>query len=108
MFQIAKKSEIKGLQRRKTWRVLSKHFLPKEANVLSGRFVLTLKNVGSIEVKAKARYVAQGHKDKEKREMVQNITTLRQSSTRLISSVAAVKGFQIFAHDFNQAYLESD
>lgn len=39
--------------------------------------------------------------------MVRNITTLRQSLTRLIS-VAAVKGFRIFAHDVKQAYLQSE
>lgn len=93
MFRVAKKAEIKELQRRKTCRVILKHYLPKEENVLRGRFVLTLKNVGSVEKKAKARFVVQGHKDKEEREMVYNITTLRQSSTRLIISVAAVKEF---------------
>ena len=35
------------------------------------------------------------------------MTSLRQSSTRLIISVAAVKGFQIFSHDVAQGYLQS-
>ena len=108
MFNIAKDVEVKGLLKRKTWRVIPKTQLPTGANVLSGRFVLTLKNVGSDTQRAKARFVAQGHRDKEKRVMVDNFTSLRQSSTRLIISIAAVKGFRIFAHDVNQAYLQSE
>lgn len=104
----AKHDEIKGLQRRETWRIIRKRDLPPQANILGGRFVLTLKNLGTNEETAKARYVAQGNRDKEKPHMVHNITTLRQSSTRLIISVAAVKGFRIFAHDVKQAYLQSE
>lgn len=38
----------------------------------------------------------------------QNITNLPQSSRRLIVSVTAVKGFRLFIHDVNQAYLQSE
>ena len=81
MFDIAKDVEVKGTLKRRTWRVIPKKQLPKGANVLSGRFVLTLKNVRSNTERAKARLVAQGHRYKEKRVMVHNITTLCQSST---------------------------
>ena len=108
LFEVAKAEEINGLRKRKTWRVMSQKDHPERANVLSGRFVLTLQNVGTKEEKAKARNVSQGHRDKQKRKMVHNVTSLRQSSTRLIVSVAAVKGFRIFPHDVTQAYLQSD
>lgn len=55
-----------------------------------------------------ARYVAQGHKDKEKGSDVHNVTTLRASSTRILVSVAAIKGFRIFADDVRQAYLRNE
>ena len=58
--------------------------------------------------KAEARYVAQGHREKQKREMVHIVTSLRQSSTGLVISVAAVKGFRLFSHDVSQYYLQSD
>lgn len=67
-----------------------------------------MKNLGVDHEKAKASYVAQGHKDKEKSRLVHNRTTLRQSSIRMIVSVAAVKRFSIFGHDVNQIYLQSD
>lgn len=91
MFETAKKAEIKELQRHKTWPVEPKRDIPEGANTLRGRFVLNLKKVGSVDEKAKACYVVQGNCDKEKREMVHNVTSLRQSSTRLIISVASVK-----------------
>lgn len=73
-----------------------------------GRFVLTLKEFGTHNETPKARYVAQGHMDKEKEFLVHNTTILRQRSIRIIVSFAAVKGYRIFSHDVQQAYLQSD
>lgn len=106
-FENAKADEIDGLSRRGTWKVIKRSELPPKSNVLGGRFVLTLKNFGTKEEKAKARYVAQGHKDREKAFMVHDLSTLHQSSIRLILSVAAIYGFNIFSHDVTQAYLQS-
>ena len=67
-----------------------------------------MKNVGTENKKPKARYVSQVHKDKEKPFIVYNITTLRQSSIKIIVSTAAVRNFRLFSHDVTQAYLQSD
>lgn len=72
-----------------------------------GRFVHTLKHVGSPDEKPKARYVAQGHKDKDKPFVVHNMSTLRQRSTKMLVSTSAVCGFRLFIHDVNQSYLQS-
>ena len=40
--------------------------------------------------------------------MVHNLTTLLQSSIRLILSLTAIKGFRLFNHDVTQAYLQSE
>ena len=89
-----------------------------EAEYFGGRFILALNNAGTDGELAiaialhngllKARYVAQGHRDMDKSYMVHNITNLRQSSTRIIVSVAAIKGFRIFSHDVTQAYFQSE
>lgn len=72
-FQEAKKEEVTGLESRETWRVIRKKDLPECANILEGRFILTLKNLGINREKDKARYVAQGNRDKEKSRMAHNI-----------------------------------
>ena len=68
LFEVAKAEEVNRLRKRRTWRVMLQKDLPERANVLSGRFVLTLKNVGTKEEKAKARYVAQGHRATSRKE----------------------------------------
>ena len=107
-FAEAKQHEINGLMERGTFETVSSDELEKDANILGGRFVCTIKNKGSDKEKAKARYVAQGHRDKEKPYIVHNITTLRQSSVKIVVSTSAVMNFRIFSHDVTQAYLQSD
>lgn len=107
-FQEAKRKEIQGLISRQSWNVVERADLHPKSNILGGRFVLTLKNTDTPNEKPKARYVAQGHRDKEKFHLVHDITTLRQSSIRLIMSLATIKQFDIFSHDVTQAYLQSE
>ena len=107
-FRNAKASEVDGLARRGTWIVVKKKDLPRDANPLGGRFVLTIKGFGTEEEKPKARFVVQGHMDKDKEFMVHNTTNLRQRSVRVIVSFAAVMGHRIFSYDVKQAYLQSE
>ena len=79
---------------------------PKDANILGGRFVCTLKNKETDKEKAKARNVAHGHREKEKPFIVHNVTTLRQSSVKILVSTCAIRNFRSFSHDFTQAYAE--
>ena len=92
---------------RGTWKVILKQNVPKDANKLSGRYFLAIKNVETEKPVFKARFVVQGHRDKDKNIIVHNSTNLRQSSTRLIASLAAVHIFRIWSHDVSQAYLQS-
>ena len=104
----AKRKEIGGLLSRKTWKVVCERDVPTDANIMGGRFVLTLKDVGTDKPFFKARYVVQGHRDKDKDYLVHDSTTLHQHSTKLILSLAAIFGFRIWNQDVTQAYTQSD
>lgn len=107
IIQGARQAEAEGLLKRKVWVAVKRNDLPREANILSGRFVHALKHVGTPKEKGKSRYVVQGHRDKAKSFVVHNLSTLRQRSTKIIVSTSAVRGFRIFSHDVNQSYLQS-
>jgi len=106
-FQAAARDEVDGLLARGAVLPTKRRSVPRGANVIRGRFVFTLKGVGTADERPKARFVAQGHNDKAKPFVVHNLATLRQRSTRLLVSTSAVQRFRLFAHDINQAYLQS-
>jgi hypothetical protein len=66
LFDNAKKKKIAGLIRRGTWKVVWKEELEQDANIMSGRFVVSIKHSGTNEEMLKARFVAQGYRDKAK------------------------------------------
>lgn len=106
-FVEAARKEADGLQERGTFTKVEAAEVPAGANVIGGRFVFTLKHVGTPQEMPKARFVAQGQHDKAKWFVVHNLATMRQRSTRVLVSTAAVLDFRIFGHDITQAYLQS-
>ena len=106
-FATAKKKEIDGLIRRKTWKIVAKEEVPRNANILGGRFVLTIKDSGTSKETYKARYVVQGYADKLKSSLVHDNPTARQFSVKILVGLAAVYGFRLFSTDVTQAYLQS-
>lgn len=77
-FPRANVAELEGLVSKNIWSVVNRRYLPKDANILGARFVLTLKESGSHNKMPKARFVAQGHLEKDKEVPVHNTTNLRQ------------------------------
>jgi len=106
-FREAALKEVGGLRDRGTFTTVREADVPRAANIIGGRFVYTLKQVGTAGECAKARFVAQGHRDKAKWYVVHNLATMRQRSTRLLVSTAANMRWRLFAHDITQAYLQS-
>jgi hypothetical protein len=97
--QAAMKKEIEGIVDKGTWAVTIRFDLSRGANVLSGRFVITIKDIGTERERYKARFVVQGHRDKDKTSMVHHSTTAKQHSTRLLIGLAAIFGCRICTHD---------
>eukprot|EP00168_Porphyra_purpurea_P020863 TRINITY_DN895_c0_g1_i6.p1 TRINITY_DN895_c0_g1~~TRINITY_DN895_c0_g1_i6.p1 ORF type:complete len:1091 (+),score=259.84 TRINITY_DN895_c0_g1_i6:1132-4404(+) len=107
-FKAATRKEVDGLRNRGTFRKVKLKDVPAGANIIGGRIIHTLKNVGTKDEGVKARFVAQGHRDKAKDFVVHNLSTLRHRSIRVLVSTAANLGMRLFAHDITQAYLQSE
>lgn len=88
-----------------TWECEYKSSIPKNANILNCRLVLSIKGCETETTRNKALIVSQGHRDSDKASIVHSGTNILYSSIKLISPVTAIKGFHICSHDFTQAYV---
>ena len=107
-FQKAIRIEIQGLIDNKVFEVVDKNTVPLGANIFGGRFVLSIKNKHTPDEKEKARFVAQGHRDKEKDRLIHPTTTLRHRSVRIIVALAVMYQMDLWTQDISQAYLQSE
>lgn len=93
------KTEVKELIDRKTFKTILKEDIPEDANVLPGRFVLSIKSAQDGSQRYKARFVIGGNRDKLKRLMVHSSQTLQPSSIRLTLTLALIHNFDIWTLD---------
>lgn len=78
-FNEAKDVEVKGLKKKNIWRKVSEKDVPVGANVLGGRFLLTLINHKTPDEKAQVRYFSQIFRDRGDSHMVNDVSTIRVS-----------------------------
>ena len=102
----ARKQEIENLVRRFTWELVLKEDVPPGSNIISGSFVIAIRDVETDKPLFKARFVAHGHRDAEKHNLVHDSTNVHQSSVLLIA-LAVIMGFDICTEDITQVYLQS-
>jgi hypothetical protein len=107
LFDDAKKKEIAGLIRRGTWKIVLREELEPGENIMTGRFVLSIKNANTQEEMLKARFVCQEYRDRAKTSLVHDTALARQSGARVLIELAAVFGFRLCSTDEQQAYLQS-
>lgn len=77
-----------------------------DANIIGGRFVLTLKNFQKPEEVAKVRYTTLGYADPEESFIVHDVTSLRQTSVQKKLGVVSIRGLQLFSRDGHQVGLQ--
>ena len=82
----------------------------RQLNILKAKFVLAIKEPGTADEKLKARLVVQavGSKDRDKRMLFTYSPTVDRSSVRIMLSIAAGMGLDIYLRDISQAYVSSD
>lgn len=71
-FVKAKRKKFEGLYLGKLWNLVNKSNIQKNANILGGRFIHMLKNIGTLNKAAKVRLVAQGFGNKDESPMIHN------------------------------------
>ncbi len=103
----ARKQAIENLVLRGTWEILLKEDVKHGSYIISGSFLIAVKDVETENPIFKARFVAHGHHDAEKQNLVHDSTKGRQSSVRLLIALAAIMGFDVWTADISQAYLQS-
>ncbi len=103
----ARRKEIKGLLERGTFEVIFKREVSPGAHLLPARFVFAIKSTIDDEIKYKARYVICGNRDRLMDMIAHSTQTIQASSTRLLLSLAATLGFDVWTADVTQAYLQS-
>lgn len=105
-FDLAKAKEIIGLLEKGAFRVVLREDIGEDANILGGRFVLTIKHKDTENELFKARFVVQGHLDREKELLVHASTTASQQAIRLLVSLATIFGFKLWSQDMTLAYIQ--
>lgn len=76
----AMSSEVKGIFEKGTCKVVLKEEVFPDGNVLSGRFVMTIKSTENDELELKARFVVGGYRDKIKNLVIHSSQTSQTSS----------------------------
>ena len=107
LFSDSKRKELEGLTDKGTWEVVSKASVPSDANILGGRFVLTIKKYQTDNEIYKARFVIQVYRDRLKTSPVHNANTTRHHSPRLLTAPASTLDLEIYSTDVTQAYIQS-
>lgn len=103
----SKMKAIEGLIDRGTWIVTLKDDTRRNADLVSSRFDLTVKNLEADQPIYKARLIAQVHRPKDNHCLLHNSSTLRNSPIRIISLIAPTHSWRIWNHDVTQAYPQS-
>lgn len=82
----------------------------KKLNILRSRFVLALKEPGTEQEKHKARLVVQAipQVDRDRPFLFTYAPTVTKASFRILLSLAASKGFDVYLRDISQAYCCSE
>lgn len=75
----AKRDKVRNFKR-ETFLICVKEELPKEANVLRGRFLLAIKSTIDVSILHKVRFEIGGYREKLKGFMVHSSQTLQRQS----------------------------
>lgn len=107
-FDEAKKREVHGILTKGGFEIVKPQDVPRNANIISNRYVLAIKDPGTDSERLKARLILQGHRDQERNNIANDAPVLMRYSIRIIISLS-VNEFdcKMLTRDVEQAYIQS-
>ena len=104
-FNEVKKKEILDLKIEKcTFKVVLREDAYENTDIIPSRFFVTIQNEGINEEILKARFALGENIEKDKKSIVQNATTLKQYSVRILLALAAIYRLDKWIISINKAY----
>jgi Reverse transcriptase (RNA-dependent DNA polymerase) len=107
-FKAAMDLEIASFRTHKCIEDVQRGALPKGANLISTRWVLTIKTKEGGTRRHKARLVARGFEDKERHHVTRDSPTASASSQRLILQALVERQWRPTSWDFETAFLQGN
>lgn len=107
-FAKSRQKEYDGIVQKGGVEPIERDKLPRDANFIGNRFVLTIKNPGSSEPIYKARWILQGHQDRYRYSIANDSPMLMRLMFRVVLSIAAIYfKCHLWTRDVEQAYMQS-
>lgn len=107
-FVESRQKEYDGIVAKGGVKVVNRADLPSDANFVGNRFVLCIKDPGTPDQRFKARWILQGHQDKQRHNIANDSPMLMRMSFRIILSLAATLfDCNVWTRDVEQAYMQS-
>lgn len=91
--------EIQGLLQRGALVYVHEVYIPKEGNVIDGRFVMAIKQPETEKEKYKARFVVLGHKYRENLFIIHTSRTVRYRNIRRLLTQVGSLGLEVWNQD---------
>lgn len=101
------KKEIEELKSKDAWDVVNEFDVPKDANIIGGRFVFALKNADVEQPIRKVRSVVHGHLCSADGFLVHKSATASSIAIRILIFIMMLLRFPLCTCDATQAYLKS-
>lgn len=87
---------------------MAKSDVPVDAKLVGNRFSLAIKDLGTAFEKLKARWIVQGHQDKQKQNISNNAPALMRFSLLLAVEISVIYfDCALFTRDIEQAHIQS-
>ena len=103
----SRRKEINDLLNKGVFDVIALTNVPTGVRLFNSRFVDEIKNPGTSAAFEKSRLVVQAFNDRGKEMIMTQSSTIQRMNQRLILTLTAITGHELYLRDISQAYVQS-